>query len=64
MLDGWLTHAISCGIIERDIVPAFRSGVVAGTAALIGALSGAPDAGAQGGATALAHLEALLLWRV
>lgn len=46
-LEGRLTDAISRAIIERDIVPAFRQGnfdrgVLAGTAALLGALGGAP----------------------
>lgn len=48
-LEGRLTDAISRAIIERDIVPAFRQGnfdrgVLAGTAALLGALGGTPTA--------------------
>jgi uncharacterized protein len=46
-LEGRLTDAISRAIIERDLLPAFRQGdfdrgVVAGTAALLGALGGDP----------------------
>jgi uncharacterized protein len=48
-LEGRLTDALSRAIIERDIVPAFRQGefdrgVLAGTAALLGALGGDPKA--------------------
>ncbi len=75
-LEGRLTDAISRAIIERDIVPAFRQGnfdrgVVAGTAALLGALGGAPttdavrkpDARGQGenGVSALFILIVILL---
>ena len=48
-LEGKLTDALSRAIIERDLVPAFRQGdfdrgVLAGTAALLGALGGDPKA--------------------
>jgi uncharacterized protein len=51
-LEGRLTDALSRAIIERDIVPAFRQGdfdrgVLAGTAALLGALGNPPAAEAS-----------------